>query len=84
MAQITSEPSVADCPEALADCCVSDHAAHVVRLTQRLAKPRKQQRIPRHPFEAVGYRQQLEAARSKLDCQQKSSAPGGTSQVGLT
>eukprot|EP00959_Pyramimonas_sp_CCMP1952_P016630 352629-Pyramimonas_sp.AAC.1 len=73
MAQPTSEPAVSDYPAYLADRNVSDHAAHVVRVSQRTVKPAQSNRIPRDLFESEGYQQQLKAVRDKLNYADKST-----------
>eukprot|EP00959_Pyramimonas_sp_CCMP1952_P168074 3512352-Pyramimonas_sp.AAC.1 len=59
MAQLTAEPMVIDCPEHLAEHGVSDHAAHVVKITQRAPKPARAHRIPRRLFENEEFQTQL-------------------------
>eukprot|EP00959_Pyramimonas_sp_CCMP1952_P341463 7153114-Pyramimonas_sp.AAC.1 len=52
MTQLTAEPGVIDCPGRLAETSVSDHAAHVVKITQRVLRPAHAHRTSRHLFES--------------------------------
>eukprot|EP00959_Pyramimonas_sp_CCMP1952_P148336 3103449-Pyramimonas_sp.AAC.1 len=59
MPQLTAEPGVIDCPERLAESNVSDHAARVAKITQRVLRPACAHRIPRHLFESEEFQEQL-------------------------
>eukprot|EP00959_Pyramimonas_sp_CCMP1952_P384151 8050728-Pyramimonas_sp.AAC.1 len=72
MTKLISGPAVIGCPEYLSDRNVSGHAAHVVRMSQRVLKPAQSHRIPRRLFTTEGLQQQFKVACDKLNYADKS------------